>query len=119
MNIYNLDDHKIYRLSMIDPKTGDDCVVDWVGDLALTKIHWNEELERYEADGPEINWWIEMMTAHQATYDRIHEARIAYGPDAVDDVLSKLEPCDFEHQPEQIYRAFIERFGIIRWIKLF
>jgi hypothetical protein len=118
MDIYNINDGKTYTLRMIDPKTGADWAVDWVGDLAHTGIHYNEDAERYEAQGPEIDWWIYQMGAHQAAYDQIAECRQAYGTDAVDDVLSKLEHCDFEQQPDQVLEALEARFGIVRPIKL-
>jgi hypothetical protein len=119
MDIYNRDDGKTYTLRMIDPKTGSNWAVDWVGDLTHTGIHYNEDAERYEAEGPEVEWWIYQMGAHQAAYDQIAECRQAYGPDAVDDVLSNLEHCDFERQPDQVLEALETRFGIVRPIKLF
>jgi len=119
MEIYNLNDGKTYTLRMIDRKTGNDWATDWVGDLAHTGIRYNDDAQRYEAEGPEIDWWIYQMGAHQAAYDCINEFRQAYGPDAVDDVLSKLDHCDFEQQPDQVIDALTDRFGIVRPIKLF
>jgi hypothetical protein len=119
MDIYNLDNGKTYTLRMIDRTTGNDWAVDWVGDLTHTGIHYNEGAERYEARNNEIDWWICQMGAHQAAYDQIAECRQAYGADAVDDVLSKLEHCDFEQQPDQVLEALETRFGIVRPIKLF
>jgi hypothetical protein len=104
---------------MIDRVTGNDWAVDWVGDLAHTGIHYNEEAERYEAEGKAIDWWIHQMGAHQAAYDCIYEFRQRHGLYAVSDVLSQLGHCDFEQQPDQIINALTDRFGILRPIKLF
>jgi hypothetical protein len=119
MDIYNIDTGKTHTLRMIDPQTGIDFVADWMGRIETSNLHWNEEEDRLEGDQAEIDWWIYQMGAHQAAYDHIAECKQAYGPEAVDDVLSQLEHCDFEQQPNQVIQALEARFGIVRPIKLF
>lgn len=83
-------------LSLIDPATGLDYIVDFV-DGALD---WDADAETYVCDQETYDWWSEVVADNQALNERIYQLVAEIGRDAVDAAIRSVgavELADFAY----------------------
>lgn len=106
---------KIATLSMIDPRTSTDCVVDFIGNYgALTdgQFTYNDEQGIYLCDQETFDWWQKVAADHQAMEERIKELTDVHGYDRVYTVVDQAGQYDLDDMPAAIMAALDEAFSV-------
>lgn len=102
-------------LTMINPDSGVDCVVDFIGNtgaLANGEIVWDDDHGTYRCDQNTYDWWERVIAAHEAMEQRIDELEIEHGKDTVQKAIGNSAECDLEDVPTYVNRALNDAFGL-------
>jgi len=90
---------EIKVLTYIDPRTGIDSILDFVGNngaLSDGQFERNDNDDVYVADADTYDWWATVAADNQALEARIHELRVTHGDNTVDAALSAVGRVDLE-----------------------
>jgi hypothetical protein len=113
MNIIIKETAATETLSIIDPKTGVDYIIDFIGNTGALRNEFDRDEERdvFICDQETFNWWYTVVTEHQALENRIHELINEHGSEAVYDVVHAAGSVDLEDHTGNVNQALDEAFG--------
>lgn len=104
MKIYNTETGDTVELTYAP--NGWDCLSDLTA--SDNCIVYNEEEERYEADGSAIEWWEQWIEAQEETDKIIAALKEEIDPVEVWEVVNNSGCCDMEDEPHWIKDGLIE-----------
>lgn len=104
----------VETLSIIDPKSGVDYILDFIGNtgaLIDDRFEWDEERDAHVCDQETFDWWDTVVTANQSLDDRIRELVKEHGSEAVYEVIHAAGSVDLEEHAANVNQALDEHFG--------
>lgn len=111
MNIIIEGTNHRHTISIVDPGTGIDYAVDFIGNAgALDSFDWSDDHDAYYVSADIYNWWSRVLQEQQALEDRLHELRQQYGSEAVHAVILEMPNVDLEDHSTVLHRMLDEAF---------
>ena len=104
----------IGALSIIEPKTGLEYIIDYIansGALIDGQFEWDEDREAYVCDQATYDWWTAVVADNQALANRIYALEQEHGVDAVWDVIGGVGAVDLGDHAEAVNNALNDAFG--------
>ena len=97
------------ELSLIDPDSGVDFVVDFIGNNGgLDKDGFTYDGEEYECSKDTFDWWKKVINDQQKLVDRISDLKEEIGSVFVNDALESVPDCDLEDHAAVVNAALDE-----------
>lgn len=95
------------ELSLIDPDSGVDCVVDFIGNNGgLDSFVYNGD--EHECSKDTFDWWKKVIDDQQKLVDRIFDLKEEIGSVFVNDALESIPDCDLEDHAAVVNAALDE-----------
>ena len=113
MKIIIKETQAIETLSIIDPKTGVDYILDLIGNAGALidgQFEWNEDRDAYICDQETFDWWEEVVASNQELVDRTHELVKEHGSETVYEVIHAAGSVDLEEHAANANKALDEAF---------
>jgi hypothetical protein len=107
----------VETLSIIDPKTGSNYAVDFVGNEGAFfdgQFVWDEEREAFIADQSTFDWWQKTVNENQALDLRVAALIDEHGFDAVQEVLDTVGYPPLADWVPSVTRALDRAFGRVQ-----
>lgn len=108
--------NEIKTLEMLDPESGTDNVLDFIGNSG--GLITDGQFTRVDGEGyafivasSDYEWWKNVIAAHSKLNERILMLSRQYSTDEVIDALSEAYDCDLEDQPAIAHRNLDAVFG--------
>lgn len=101
-------------LSIIDPKSGVDYILDFIGNAGALidgQFDRDEDRDAYVCGQDTYDWWHAVVTANQVLDDRIHELVKEHGSETVYGVIHAAGSVDLEDHAANANQALDEAFG--------
>ena len=114
MNCYINELKQIKTLTLINPETNIDFIIDFMSNFgALTdgQFVFDEALDAYVCTQEIFEWWDEVIDENQALEYRIHDLIKEHGSDAVNEVTQYAGDDDLAYHAVRVHRALTEAFG--------
>ena len=108
---------KVDKLTLLDPETGVDYTVDFIGGTAaLNDGHfiYDEDQGTYLCDQQTFEWWEKVLGDNQLLARRIFELQQIHGTEAVFRAFDGVSIMDLEYYAACVNQALDEAFGGIR-----
>lgn len=105
---------KIEVLELIDPRSGNNCAADIIGNhggFIDGQFVYDEENDVYHCTPETFKWWKRVLSDHQAMEDRIAELIEEHGSDKVYEVVNGVGDYDLEDIPAAVHAELDEAFG--------
>ena len=116
MNCKIKETNEIKKLEMIDPATGTDNVVDFIGNnggFTIINGHfiYDDETGMHAVSLADYEWWCDVIKTHSALDARIHGLIKEHGRAEVMDAINDAYMCDLEDQPNVANQMLTDAFG--------
>jgi hypothetical protein len=101
-------------LSIIDPRSGCDYVIDYIGNAGAFEdgqFSRSNEDDEMECDQDTFDWWQNQIARQQAVDNRIDELCNEHGSDRVYAALHDAYSGEFESEPDEAMAALDDAFG--------
>ena len=99
MKIIIKESKEVTELDLIDPKSGVNYIVDFVGNSGAFDegiFVWDEEQDAYVCSQETIDWWKRVVHDNQELENRLYELTQTYGRDVVYSVVTEAGAVDLE-----------------------
>lgn len=111
MNIIIEGTNHRHTISIVDPGTGIDYAVDFIGNAgALDSFDWSDDHDAYYVSADIYNWWSRVLQEQQALEDRLHELRQEHGSETVHAVIEDMPDVELEDHAAVLHRILDEAF---------
>lgn len=114
MKVIIKENSEVQALSIINPESGIDYILNFLGHqgaLLDGQFEWSEELDAHVCDQETFDWWYEVVTANQSLEDRIFVLVKEHGSQAVYEVIHDSSNADLKSHVEKVNQALDEAFG--------
>jgi hypothetical protein len=104
----------VKNLLIIDPKSGVDYIVDFIGNAgALIDGQFTWLGDHYACDNDTYIWWHHVVADNQALADRINDLEQEHGPEKVCKVVHATGYAEVEDYASTVQQALDETFGCV------
>jgi len=115
MQVQIKETNEIKELTLNDPKTNTDYVVDFIGNTGALDdgqfFDYDDDTETYTATRETFDWWETVVGDNQALEDRLHELRQEHGIESVHNAIGEAGNCDLEDMAANMNTALDENFS--------
>lgn len=101
-------------LSIVDPRSGVDYILDFIGNAGAFvdgQFKQDDERDAYICDQATFDWWDAVVTANQALNDRINALAQEHDYETVYKVIYAAGSVDLEDHAANVNQALNEAFG--------
>ncbi|WP_125782814.1 hypothetical protein [Pseudoalteromonas rubra] len=114
MNIIIENTTRTETLSLIDPQSDMNCIIDFIGNAgALTdgQFNYDEARDAYVCSQETFDWWHAVVNDHQQLNNRLHALNTEHGTETVNQVIGTAGNVDLEDFAWSVNQALDTAFG--------